>query len=234
MNKNPLHFNHTCDLIYSLASDRITDAFLSWQGRQKSKGLKGDLMELSPDSRPVQTIIGNIMDGTRGEDNPYLVTPKALKVCLEELNFNDENEILWGSDPLIYFQSLFETMIEDMGENREYCKHWNGFDLSSSEKIRTFYDHVEVTHRGKLDNLKELFLDFIFDSVEATKTVNSNGIIEFHQLSSTVESLKKSKLKPVNSKGTLPFKKLPESLQILASYVFIPFFDEILLDNLTD
>lgn len=234
MTENQLPFNHTCDLIYSLASNRITDAFLSWQERQKSKGLKGDLMELSPDSRPVQNIIGNIMDGTRGKDNPYLVTPKALKVCLEEFDFNDENEILWGSDPLIYFQSLFETMIEDMGENREYCKHWNEFDLSSSEKIRTFYDYVEVTHRDKLDNLKELFLDFIFDSVEATNTVDSDSIIEFHQLSSTVESLKKSEFKPDNSMSTLTFKKLPESLQVLASYVFVPFFDEVLLDKLID
>ncbi|EIZ2538865.1 hypothetical protein MOZ20_003152, partial [Listeria monocytogenes] len=106
-------FDRTCDLIYSLAAKRISYKYEKWA--EKKNNIKTTHGDFYPDNR---NLFGNILKGDNLGDNPYLITPKILPVLLNELDFNDENEIFWGEDVKIYLEDLFTCLVLDMKNYR--------------------------------------------------------------------------------------------------------------------
>lgn len=177
---NPV-FERTCNLIYLLASSRIADAYSEWQRENESKGLPAGLMQLYPQSKNTQNVIGRIIKGERTEDNPYLITPNALSAVVENLDFADENEVLWGSDVGVYFQELFSQLILDMGDLSYYRRHWLDADFSNNHWIWEFYQGCCVNTSESIERLKDDFVDFAFNTYQESSVENRGGLIDFKE-----------------------------------------------------
>lgn len=202
-------FYKTCDLIYDLAAKR--------------NNIKTTYVDFYPDNR---NLFSNILKGDRLQDNPYLITPKILPVLLNELDFNDENEIFWGEDVKIYLEDLFTCLVLDMKSYCEYSKHWSDFQLDNDGKIRNFYKEYIIDKPDNFEKFLDDFVDFTYN------TYNDFRIVEIDGVCKITEPVQCISLK--NKTDYLSFTYLPQKIKILAEKMVIPLIDSISLERLLD
>ncbi|WP_267668989.1 hypothetical protein [Listeria innocua] len=214
-------FDRTCDLIYSLAAKRISYKYEKWA--EKKNNIKTTHGDFYPDNR---NLFGNILKGDNLGDNPYLITPKILPVLLNELDFNDENEIFWGEDVKIYLEDLFTCLVLDMKNYREYSKHWSDFKLDNDLKIRDFYQEYIVAKPDNFEKFVDDFVDFTYNTYFDSRMIETDGVFK------PIEQDKCINLK--NKTEFLSFTYLPQKIKILAEKIVIPLMDSISLERLLD
>ncbi|MFC6348116.1 hypothetical protein [Vagococcus carniphilus] len=214
-------FDRTCDLIYSLAAKRISYKYKQWT--EKRNNIKATHRDFYPDNR---NLFGNILKGENLDDNPYLITPKILPVLLNELDFNDENEIFWGEDVKIYLEDLFTCLVLDMKNYREYSKHWSDFQLDNDLKIRDFYQEYIVAKPDNFEKFLDDFVDFTYNTYNDFRIVEIDGVCKITEQDQCI-SLK-------NKTEFLSFTYLPQKIKILAEKIVIPLIDSISLECLLD
>lgn len=215
------NFDNTCELIYSLTSNRISYKYEKWA--EKKNNIKTTHGDFYSDNR---SLFGNILNNNRIEDNPYLITPKILPVLLNELDFNDENEIYWGEDVKIYLEDLFICLVLDMKNYSEYSKHWSDFQLDNDVKIRDFYQEYIVAKPDNFEKFLDDFVDFTYNTYNDFRIVEIDGVCKIIELDQCI-SLK-------NKTEFLSFTYLPQKNKILAEKIVIPLMDSISLERLLD
>lgn len=218
--KEPEFYN-TCELIYSLASNRISYKYEQWaEKRNKIKTTHGDFY---PDNR---NLFGNILNSNNLDDNPYLITPKILPVLLNELDFKDENEIFWGDDVKVYLEDLFTRLVLDMKNNCEYSKHWSDFQLDNDLQIRDFYQEYIVAKPDNFEKFVDDFVDFTYNTYSDFRIIEIDGVCKVIEQDQCI-SLK-------NKTEFLSFTYLPQKIKILVEKIVIPLMDSISLERLLD
>lgn len=210
-------FDKTCELIYKLASERISQKYDEWRkGQSYGCGINGFL----PRNRKV---LGYVLTCKRTKDNPYLLTPSLVKEFLESHDiFNDENEIYWGNDANVYLEELFTTVLLEMQESNDYTKYWMGIPLKTEREIRDFYCEFLHDKEDVYVSLKDDFVDFTFNSYK------------YFELVGEVGEIKKDSIVQKDSNGALTFYDLPKKIAIYADKILLPFVSGICLSILID
>lgn len=213
------NFYTTCELFYSLASKRIERKYLQWI--EDRNGQNATHTDFYPQNR---NLFSNILQGKRTDDNPYLITPKIIPTLLNELDFNDVNEIFWGDDISLYFEDLFYCLINDMKDFPEYTKNWGGLKIASEYEIKKFYQSFFVEDNQKIEVLKDSFIDFTYNNYHELKVLDVDGTIQIIEQDSLVESK--------NNYELLTFKNLPDKIKIFAENIFLPQINDIRINTL--
>lgn len=211
-------FEKTCELIYRLASARINQKYDKWK---KNQPYSCAMVEFYPSDRK---LFGNVLKCKREKDNPYLLTPKLVETILENLDFNDKNEVYWGQENEVglYVEDFFTTMLLEITTYNEYTKYLMETHLTTERGIRDFYHEFIFSNEDIFESLKDDFINFTYNSYKYFELVDEVGeIIE----NSVV-------LKDSNE--TLTFHELPKKIRVYADEIFLPFVSGICLNNLID
>lgn len=171
----------TCQLFYDMAFKRVTKIYNVW------KELYPEGASPSSFAPKQRKLFKAILNGERTEDNPYYLTPTAVKVVLAQLKTLDkgrhnENEIYWGEDVESYLEVLFVTALLELQERTEadgetpyYTKYWQGIPLEKEEDIRVFYQNFVLKNNENFYMFRNGFLDFIeneYTYLDYSKGVN--------------------------------------------------------------
>ncbi|MEK5056534.1 hypothetical protein MHH96_24505 [Niallia sp. FSL K6-0212] len=222
-------FDKTCELIYKLASARISQKYGEWKKKQPNRGA---MIEIYPDRK----LFGNVLNCIRTKkDNPYLLTIKLAKAIEERLDFHDLNEVYWGSDPESYFEELFTTLLLDMHTCKDYSKFWMETPLTTESEVKDFYrlnreSIVENKEVGNGQNgyeeyksLKDRFIDFTYNKYDYFELVDEVG-----------EYTDGASVHNKDGETVLTFYQLPLKINTFAEKVLLPFVSGICLNNLFD
>lgn len=209
-------FEKTCELIYWLASSRISQKYKMWKDDQSYSNA---MIEFYPSDRK---LFGYVLKCQRKKDNPYLLTPKLVEVLLEKLEFVDRNEIFWGQEDEVssYLENLFITMLMEMKMYNEYTKYWMETSLTTEREIKDFYFKFILSNARVFESLKDDFVNFTYNSYEYFELVDRCG-----------EFIEDSVFKK-DSNETLTFHELPKKIKIYADNILLPFVSGICLENL--
>ncbi|TWO90223.1 hypothetical protein [Bacillus velezensis] len=215
-------FDKTCELIYKLASERISEKFEEWK---KSRNSNNAIIDFYPSDR---NLFGDVLNCKKTKkDNPYLLTPKLVEVILEELDFKNIYEVYWGDDAGLYFEELFTTLLLDMQPYNDYTKNWMGIPLTSEEEIRDFYREFILEHEpksnGEYKSMKECFIQFTKNSYDYFELVNEVG-----------DFIEESPVDNKEGNEVLTFHKLPKKIKIFAEEILLPFVSGICLNIFFD
>ena len=220
-------FEKTCDLIYRLASARINQKYDEWKKNQPSRG---SMIEIYHDRKLFSNVL-NCM--TTKKDNPYLLTLKLAEEIAEPLNFQDLNEVYWGSDPELYFEELFTTLLLEMQTYKDYTKFWMETPLTTESEIKDFYrlnretiiENKEIGNGqngyGEYMSLKDRFIDFTYNEYDYFELVDEVG-----------ELTDGASVHNKDGKKVLTFYQLPRKINTFAEKVLLPFVSGICLNNL--
>lgn len=209
-------FERTCDLIYNLASTRISQKFEKWQDEQPHNSA---IDYFYPTDRK---LFGNLLKGKRRKDNPYLLTPKLVETIFEELDFLDKNAIYWGGEDEVslYIGDFFTTLLLEVTACHEYTKYFMGTNLITDKEVNHFYLKFIYGNQDNFESLKDDFIDFTYNSYNYFELVDEIG------------EIKENCIDLKDSNKTLTFHALPEKIKIYVDKIFIPFVSGICLDNL--
>ncbi len=213
-----LSFDKTCELIYKLASARISQKYDEWK---KGQSYSNAMIEFYPTDRK---LLGYVLKGESKKDNPYLLTPKLVEVCLEKLDFNDKNEVYWGQEDEIsfYLGGLFTTILLEMQKYKDYTNNWMGVPLKTEREIRDFYCKFIHDKEDVCESLKDDFVNFTYNSYEYFELVDEVGDI-----------VEKSVVQK-DSNEVLTFHELPKKITLYADKILLPFMSGICLNILID
>lgn len=222
-------YEKTCNLIYKLASARISQKYNEWKKAQPDRGA---MIEIYPDRK----LFGNVLNCIRTKkDNPYLLTLKLAEAIVKPLKFRDLNEVYWGSDPELYFEELFTTLLLEMQTYKDYSKYWIETPLATEDEIKDFYrlnresilENKEIGNglKGKTEykSLKDRFIDFTYNNYDYFELIDEVG--EFTEESSVD-----------NREGNeaLTFYKLHRKMKFFADKILLPFVSGICLNDMMD
>lgn len=230
-------FDRTCELIYSLASKRVKAKYKEWQDKNKSLGLSASRVDFS-DNQYIQKSVGRIMNNKKTDENPYLINTDILPILKKNLNFHDENEILWGDNAELYLEDLFVSLLLDMKIYPEYFKHWDSFNLHNETDFRNFYKENIVDISNNFDRLVDGFIDFTYNAHIKFKIVENHGVVEIAKQrvnEGIIGRISKERQKQeLNNTDFLSFYELPEKVKVLAENVILPLIDNIRLADVLD
>lgn len=211
-------FEKTCDLIYRLASFRISQKYNKWK---KDQSYSSSMIEFYPSDRK---LFGYVLKPERKKDNPYLLTPKLVEVLLEKLDFIDKNEVYWGQEDEVssYLEDLFTTILIEMKTYNEYTKYWMETPLTTEREIKDFYLKFILGNADVFESLKDDFINFTYNSYE------------YFELLDEVGEIIKDSVAKKDSNEALTFHELPKKIKIYADNILLPFVSGICLENLID
>ncbi|UNJ96126.1 hypothetical protein MN093_11030 [Bacillus mycoides] len=222
-------YEKTCDLIYKLASARISQKYDEWK---KYQPYRGAMIEIYPDRK----LFGNVLNCMRTKkDNPYLLTLKLAEAIVKPLKFHDLNEVYWSSTPELYFEELFTTLLLEMQTYKDYTKSWMETPLTTESEIKDFYrlNRESIIENKEIGNgqngyeeyksLKDRFIDFTYNKYDYFELVDEVG--EFTDGASVHNK---------DGEKVLTFYQLPRKINTFAEKVLLPFVSGVCLNNLID
>lgn len=222
-------YEKTCDLIYRLASNRISQRYDEWKKHQPNRVA---MIEIYSDRK----LFGNVLKcNPTKKDNPYLLTLKLAEAIVKPLKFHDINEVYWGSDPELYFEELFTTLLLEMQTYKDYTKYWMETPLTTESEIKDFYrlnresiiENKEIGNRQngyeEYKSLKDRFIDFTYNKYDYFELVEEIG--EFTEGASVHNK---------DGEEVLTFYQLPRKINTFAEKVLLPFVSGICHSNLID
>ncbi|MFT8425151.1 MAG: hypothetical protein ABF682_02420 [Liquorilactobacillus sp.] len=206
-----LLYSKTIQLIYSQASKCIDDKYIEWAERRQRPAK----ITIYSDTKLLTNVLSyhktkKIKNGNYSK----LITLDLAKSLVENLGFNNLNEVFWG-DPREYFKNFFVTLLLEIQESADYIGYFWNIPLSTQEEIETFYEKYEnrILNDGKKTNsLLSTFIGFTYNGYESIE--QSGDIFQWQDV-----KVDNSYLKNVSSK-TLTFENLPSSLDVFVKKAY--------------